>query len=376
MQQLGRGSRVNIVILDACRDNPFAKDLSRTLGTRSSSALGRGLSRIQTASGTFIAFATQPDNVAQDGTGRNSPFTGAFLANMEKPGLSLSDLMIEVRNEVMRQTGGKQVPWDSSSLTGRFSFKIEGTITISPEAGSSTTPPAAADRTNLELAVWREIQNSTDRSTLEKFLRDFPEGVFAGAAREKLARLELGAAPPTKSLPVTPGPVGTAPAGMTMEVNTDRPGQDYRTNADVPSPEACAAICAGEERCRAFTWVKPGVQGPGPYCWLKAAVPVPAAAQFAVSGIKTSPPAAPRTAVSALPQGQSYHYVTGLDPRGDNWLALKSAPNINAPRLAKMPPDTLLTVVEQQGGWLHVRLRNGSEGWAASRYIACCRSID
>jgi len=109
---------------------------------------------------------------------------------------------------------------------------------------------------------------------------------------------------------------------------------------------------------------------------LKAAVPVPVAAHFAVSGIKTSPPAAPRTAVSALPQGKGYHYVTGLDPRGDNWLALKSAPNINAPRLAKMPPDTLLTVVARQGSWLHVRLRNGSEGWAASRYIACCRNID
>ena len=142
MQQLGRGSRVNIVLLDACRDNPFAKDLSRTLGTRSSSALGRGLSRIQTASGTFIAFATQPDNVAQDGTGRNSPFTGAFLANMEKPGLSLSDLMIEVRNEVMRQTNGKQVPWDLSSLTGRFSFKIEGTVTISPEVREAERQPA------------------------------------------------------------------------------------------------------------------------------------------------------------------------------------------------------------------------------------------
>ena len=377
MQQLARGSRVNVVILDACRDNPFAKDLSRTLGTRSSSALGRGLSRIQTASGTFIAFATQPDNVAQDGTGRNSPFTGAFLANMEKPGLSLSDLMIEVRNEVMRQTNGKQVPWDSSSLTGRFSFKIEGTITVTPESAPSGTPPVTIDRTKLEFAVWTEIQNSTDRSTLEKFLRDFPDGVFAGAAREKLARLEPGTGP-TKSLPVTPGQpdVIPAPAGMTMEVNTDRPGRDYRRDTNISSPEACAAICAGEERCRAFTWVQAGVQGPGPNCWLKAAVPVPVTAHFAVSGIKTLPIAGVSPPASTSPQGQAYHYVTGLDPQGDNWLALKAAPNINSSRLAKMPPDTLLTVLDQQGIWLHVRLRNGSEGWAASRYIACCRNID
>ena len=167
MQQLARGSRVNIVLLDACRDNPFAKDLSRTLGTRSASALGRGLSRIQTASGTFIAFATQPDNVAQDGDGRNSPFTGAFLANMEKPGLSLSDLMIEVRNEVMRQTNGKQVPWDSSSLTGRFSFKVEGTVTVTPEpVPPGTNQPRSRQPRRSESAGVRGLERNSafDRS--------------------------------------------------------------------------------------------------------------------------------------------------------------------------------------------------------------------
>jgi hypothetical protein len=197
MQQLARGSRVNIVLLDACRDNPFAKDLSRTLGTRSSSALGRGLSRIQTASGTFIAFATQPDNVAQDGDGRNSPFTGAFLANMEKPGLSLSDLMIEVRNDVMRQTNGKQVPWDSSSLTGRFSFKIEGTVTVTPEGaqpGTNPAKPPTVDPKALEFAVWSAIQHTTDPAAFEKFLQDFPSGVFASAARDRLATLRMPAA--------------------------------------------------------------------------------------------------------------------------------------------------------------------------------------
>ncbi len=380
MQQLARGSRVNIVLLDACRDNPFAKDLSRTLGTRSSSALGRGLSRIQTASGTFIAFATQPDNVAQDGAGRNSPFTQAFLANMEKPGLSLSDLMIEVRNDVMRETNGKQVPWDSSSLTGRFSFKIEGTVTIAPPTSPSQPSAPASDTRTIELGVWNAIQNSSDRSILEKFLKDFPEGVFAGAAREKLARLEP-VTTPSKSLSATPGQSDAVevPAGMTLEADTDRPGLDYRRNANIQSPEACAAICAREERCRAFTWVRAGVQGPEPNCSLKAAMPIPRAAGYAVSGIKTF--RSPTDASNSPPElnaqpGQSFHYVTGLDPQGDNWLALKSAPNLNAPRLAKLPPDTLLTVLGQQGGWLRVRLRNGSEGWTAARYVACCRNAD
>jgi hypothetical protein len=189
MQQLARGSRVNIVLLDACRDNPFAKELSRSLGTRSSSALGRGLSRIQTASGTFIAFATQPDNVAQDGDGRNSPFTGALLANMEKPGLSLSDLMIEVRNEVMRQTNGTQVPWDSSSLTGRFSFKMEGTVTAAPQTGPSQPSAPASDTRAVELGVWNAIHESGDAAVFHRFLEDYPNSVFAPLARDRVAAL-------------------------------------------------------------------------------------------------------------------------------------------------------------------------------------------
>lgn len=87
-----------------------------------------------------IAYATQPDNVAQDGSGRNSPFTSALLKFMERPGLSLPDLMIEVRKEVLNATNGKQVPWDSSSLTGRFSFKFEGTIAITPEGVAAIDP--------------------------------------------------------------------------------------------------------------------------------------------------------------------------------------------------------------------------------------------
>ncbi len=210
MQQLARGSRVNIVLLDACRDNPFAKDLSRTLGTRSSSALGRGLSRIQTASGTFIAFATQPDNVAQDGAGRNSPFTQAFLANMEKPGLSLSDLMIEVRNDVMRETNGKQVPWDSSSLTGRFSFKIEGTVTIAPPTSPSQPSAPASDTRTIELGVWNAIREAGDAAVFHRFLNDYPDSVFAPLARDRIAELSAETKPDQ--------PISGSPAERTTDV--------------------------------------------------------------------------------------------------------------------------------------------------------------
>ncbi|NBJ13755.1 SH3 domain-containing protein [Microvirga arsenatis] len=75
----------------------------------------------------------------------------------------------------------------------------------------------------------------------------------------------------------------------------------------------------------------------------------------------------------AVRSGAEYHYVTGLDPNGDNWLALKAAPDLKSRRLLKMPPDTPLVVLGRQGTWLNVRLQDGTVGWAAARYVACCR---
>ncbi len=120
--ELGRADKTNIVFLDACRDNPFARNLARSMGTRSAS-IGKGLAQVDTGVGTFIAYATQPGNVALDGTGRNSPFTAALAKHVVEPDRNLTSVMIEVRKEVLAATGGKQVPWDHSALTGEFYFQ-------------------------------------------------------------------------------------------------------------------------------------------------------------------------------------------------------------------------------------------------------------
>ncbi|KQX24805.1 hypothetical protein ASD01_27415 [Ensifer sp. Root423] len=112
-----RNAKVNLVFLDACRDNPLATTLARSLGTRSV-VVGRGLAKLDTGVGSLIAFATQPGNVALDGAGRNSPFTSALLQHLGTPGQSITDDLIAVRRAVLQVTGGKQIPWDSSSLTG------------------------------------------------------------------------------------------------------------------------------------------------------------------------------------------------------------------------------------------------------------------
>lgn len=203
-----------IVILDACRNNPFVEKLaSRDV----SGGVARGLAKVEAGVGSFIAFSTQPGNVALDGSGKNSPFTTALLAHIGEPGLDIHAVMRAVRADVVTQTNQSQVPWENSSLVS------------------------------------------------EVFL--------------------AGAAPP-------PEPVSTA---------------------------------------------------------------------------QISRPAPTRSV--------DYHYVGGLDPNGDGFLALRSGTTSSATRLAKMTEGTLLTVLGQSGDWLNVRLQDGREGWAHSNWIFCCVTV-
>lgn len=120
-----RDATTNILFLDACRNNPLARNLARALGTRSAD-IGRGLAATESGIGTLISFSTQPGNVALDGTGRNSPFAAALVRNIKTSTDSITDLLVSVRNDVMRATDRKQVPWEHSALTGRFYFKEPG----------------------------------------------------------------------------------------------------------------------------------------------------------------------------------------------------------------------------------------------------------
>jgi|GEM_PF-1708395 TPR repeat protein len=111
MEDAGNGP--NVVILDACRNNPFARSF------RSAEA---GLARMDAPTGSIIAYATAPGKVAADGNGRNGLYTQYLLRNITKPGLSVTDLFMNVREAVVRESGKKQVPWENTSLIGRFSF--------------------------------------------------------------------------------------------------------------------------------------------------------------------------------------------------------------------------------------------------------------
>lgn len=104
-----------VVLLDACRNNPLPENLR---GEKAED----GLAQLQEADGAYVVFATQPGNVSRDGKGRNSPFAAALVAYMGKAGLSISEMMIDVRREVKRLTDGTQVPWELSTLSENFYF--------------------------------------------------------------------------------------------------------------------------------------------------------------------------------------------------------------------------------------------------------------
>lgn len=130
------GNRLNIVILDACRDNPFARSFKRSRGGG-----GNGLKQVEAPTGTLIAYATAPHQTASDGTGVNGLYTEQLLESIKVKGLPIEQVFKRVRVSVQKKSHGEQVPWENSSLNGDFYFI--------PEGGGSmaSVPPPVADDT-------------------------------------------------------------------------------------------------------------------------------------------------------------------------------------------------------------------------------------
>ena len=158
--ELEREAKTNIVFLDACRDNPLGRNLARSMGTRSAS-VGRGLAQVQTGVGTFIAYSTQPGNVALDGSGRNSPFTAALAKGVREPGRNLTAVMIDVRREVLAVTNGRQVPWDHSALTGDFYFHLASAPGLLPK----TAPAAPAAESEALQQRLRQVEDELKKKS-------------------------------------------------------------------------------------------------------------------------------------------------------------------------------------------------------------------
>ena len=176
-----RQTNTNILFLDACRDNPLRRNLARAMGTRSSE-VGHGLAAVESGVGTLISFSTQPGNVAQDGTGRNSPFAGALVKDLIASKDDLSAILIDVRKDVMRQTQNKQVPWEHSSLTGRFY--------VDPSRQTSAVAKVEPERLDEAAQAWDRAKDATNVAVLEEFLARYKETFYAHLARARIEELK------------------------------------------------------------------------------------------------------------------------------------------------------------------------------------------
>ena len=152
---------------------------------------------VDAQAGSMVVYATEPDKVALDGDGPHSPFTAALLNHMETPGLSISDMMIRVRNDVKASTHGQQVPREDSSLTSSFYFQPAAAVATAespaPSAAPVVAPAAAVDK---EVVFWESIKDSASPAPFEAYLAQFPDGTFASLARLRLQEL---AAKPAES---------------------------------------------------------------------------------------------------------------------------------------------------------------------------------
>jgi uncharacterized caspase-like protein len=179
-QMFSAKNKTNIVILDACRNNPF-----ETIPELNDN----GLAEMKSPTGTFLSYSTSPGAVALDGTGGNSPFTKALADQIPTAGVPIEQLFKNVRVEVIAQTDGQQTPWDSSSLTGDFFF-------------TAGVPLSAEEQAEEQL--WASVQNSTDPVPVVLFMRGYPNSKYIEEARALLDRIvDAERAPAAKPVDTT-----------------------------------------------------------------------------------------------------------------------------------------------------------------------------
>ena len=167
-----------LVILDACRDNPFRRRMEVAGATRS---IGRGLGRVEPpASSVAVAYAARDGTTAADGEGRNSPYTRALLQHIGEPEL-VGEMLNKVAESVLRQTGGGQEPVVYGRLPSGAYFTGTGRrLAGNPASGAGPDPAAEA---------WKVVRDVRDPALVEAFLADWPGSVYASAARALLAKL-------------------------------------------------------------------------------------------------------------------------------------------------------------------------------------------
>jgi len=228
------GVGLAIVILDACRNNPFR-------GVRAS---GGGWAGMQAGRGVYLAFATAPGTVASDNpAGGNGLFTTHLLAALREPGLTLDEVFGRVGPAVRASSGGRQDPWVSASAGAGGMFRFRPAA----EPSARAQPPVTA-APDPELVAWQAVAGTTNVAVLEQFVAAFPNGQYAAAARVKIAALREPApvAPPSGPPTATPKPntadlIANGEAAYKRGDYVDALGW-YRKAADAGDPAAMLTV--------------------------------------------------------------------------------------------------------------------------------------
>jgi S1-C subfamily serine protease len=182
---LQQAKNLRILVLDSCRDNPLADELKRSIGLTRSASIGRGLAKIDSPEGMIVAYATQAGRTAEDGNGRNSPYTTAFLKNVEAKE-EIGTIFRRISADVYQTTRQTQLPELSLSLIGEF--YLNGKLQVVGPA----TAPAAAPQANEAERAWAVTKDTSSQAVLEDFIRLFGSTIYGSMARARLEELRKG----------------------------------------------------------------------------------------------------------------------------------------------------------------------------------------
>ncbi|ORE92285.1 caspase domain-containing protein [Aurantimonas sp. 22II-16-19i] len=254
-KQLRYDVAVSLMVLDACRDNPLSRSLARSLkGLSRSANVADGLAKIEIdgegGEGSAIIYATSPDEVALDGEGTpHSPFTQAFLDNIEAQDTDIQVVMSRVTGQVLQSTKNQQRPWINASLTGEVFLNpkatrvasLEPTVTLAPVAEPAAAAVAKgaddADTLQRETALYNMARQSGQRADYEAYVETFPNGLYVANARKQIERLP--AAPADSSLVASLGNAAPAPQPATEDLQAGLPAAGLAAGA-------AAAVISGE----------------------------------------------------------------------------------------------------------------------------------
>jgi uncharacterized caspase-like protein len=204
--RMGDGARMRIVILDACRNNPFLASMQRSVRSR---AVGRGLAAIEPEGETLVVYAAKAGATAADGAGTNSPFAEALAGRLIQPGLEIGLLFRSVRDDVLKRTNREQEPFTYGSLSGNAFYFILGSKAAPPQIAAipkQAPGPAMSD----ESLFWQGALSANTQAGYRDYLLRYPKGRFAGLARDSILRLKQPVtAPAPASLPSGEGQLGS-----------------------------------------------------------------------------------------------------------------------------------------------------------------------